>query len=246
MSVSSVLYQNKLQYSGDVRAEVGGQCDKAFAFDEEGKKVMIKGQPSYNTKGVIAEWFCAWLAERIGLKTNKVTIINSGEKYELSKYCSMHYWLNDFKITNSIPVNEILKIRNNEKNNGQYLSMQLFDKIIENDDRHEANYGYDENGDIIVIDHEMCHPWNKIDSWDKMGFKRFFKNYKTELEEDVILRNIAENFLSISKSELVYLLIQLPYEFYDVAKNIIHRMMKTQKIIRKHYKQANKIKRKAA
>lgn len=243
MVSSPVLSQNKFTYSENACA-VGGQCQKVFATDDEGKKVMIKGQPNYNTKGVIAEWFCAWLAERLGMKTNMVTIIDTGEKYKLNKYCSVHYWMDDFRKLSTIYGDELQEIKKLSKNFSQLKSMKLFDLIVENDDRHDSNYGYDKENDLVIIDHELCSPWNKLENYNINRIKEFLN--KITIEENNALYILINNLLSITEQELVYLLIQLPYEFYGRGKNIIRRIMKIQKVVKKCCKSNKKVIKRAA
>lgn len=232
MNSSPILYQSKLNYSGSAW-EMGGHCEKIFATDEEGKKVMIKS--NNDIECVIAEWFCAWLAERLGLKTNKVNIIDKGQEYKLSKYCSVHYWMDDFRTSGSIRGTiEYEKIKDLPKNYQQYKAMKFFDKIIHNGDRHDSNYGYDKENDIVVIDHEICFPWNRWERYDTEYIKDYFN--ENTVRENSPLDILIKNLLSITEQELVYLLMQLPYEFYGYAKNIIRRIVKIQKAVKKYYK----------
>lgn len=162
-AIMAVTPKGKITSTGtENKRDLGGITNKCIATTEAGQKVMVKASYSENGGEVVAERVAYVLGWKMGLHVNEVQIIDFAEKLGLrTKWASVHTWNNNFKaviycgkrdVTDSTwKLNQLDRAK---------LAMDMFDWIIQNDDRHGGNWGYDvEKGHLYLIDNGFGRPW---------------------------------------------------------------------------------------
>lgn len=145
------LEENKLKHSEEC-CEVGGQANKAFAF-YEGRKAMVK--ENNKPEECYAEYLAYKLGTYLGIKVNEVILGDCGRDfgwYDTS--VSIHIWEDNLVMGD--------KFLGGLSNKARH-TMQFFDDIIDNGDRHGSNYGI-LNKELFLIDHGYADPWSDLDS----------------------------------------------------------------------------------
>lgn len=198
----------------ETRCRYGGITDKVMAT-VNGDKVMIKGD---HARESLAEYFAYKLGEYLGLNINKVKLIDCGDLLGLSKICSVHWWEDDFEEQDGYR----RELTGEEEN-----KLGFFDAIINNEDRHNSNYGY-VNNELFLIDHGMSEPWCELDK-----FQHFYEIKKAL--KCPYCQEIVDKFLELTADEL-YEMLELPIEIssqYDpeIFDKIVARMLDVQDYI---------------
>ena len=154
--------------SSDEEAEkashVGGVCEKTLGTVER-EKVMIKGNGGDFYES-LSELLAYRLGTAIGLKVNKVEIVDCGDLFGLSKIASVHWWVNRF-----IPYRHTRDLTINER-----TVLNFFDEVFNNDDRNSGNYGL-VDGELFLIDHGFASPWANFETnWNMYATKEAVKS----------------------------------------------------------------------
>lgn len=198
----------------ETKGEYGGISAKVMAT-VNGEKVMIKGD---DNKESLAEYFAYKLGEYLGLNINKVKLIDCGDLLGLSTICSVHWWEDNF-----VKQSECSRELTNEEMN----KLNFFDSIINNDDRHNRNYGY-VNDELFLIDHGLSKPW------DKFYMYEHYYNIK-KASKCPYCQEIVDKFLALTVDKM-YEMLELPIEIYSqydpgIFDKIVTRMLDGQDYI---------------
>lgn len=190
------------------RDSFGGVTPKVMA-EINGKQVMIKGGD--DAKESFAEYFAYKLGKFLGIKVNKVKMVDFGHEFGLSKNCSVHWWENKFKRAVEVGAYEIKE--------EQKDIMNLFDYIINNTDRHSNNYGL-KGKNIFLIDNGFAAPWDLKD----IRYNRI-KEYAQKVPD------IIEKFLKLDEKKLLKLM-KLPKGLdHNIDKVIIDKIVERFRLI---------------
>jgi phage pi2 protein 07 len=173
----------------DARKSHGGITPKVIGKFED-KKVMIKGE---NFEEALMECFAYRLGKTLGIPTNKVELINTGDVFGLNKYCSVHWWEDKFIVADKANSDGRTKTKTESK------LLTLFDIIINNGDRHSGNYGY-KNNRLFLIDNGSANPWVRFREWET----RDIKDFVNSIDKD--LMKVVTKFLSITPRKIKYML----------------------------------------
>lgn len=189
-----------------------GVSDKVMGF-VEGKKVMIKSD-SRSTE-ILAEYFAYQLGTKLELPINKVKLVDCGRLLGLHDLCSVHWWRDDFE-----RASQSKKWANDE----ELAMMKFFDGLIGNEDRHDGNYGFTNDG-LFLIDHGLSYPWNSFDSDD---IRKIHTTWKK-------IPNLVEKFMSFTKDDF-YEMLKIPEDLehpFDEERfdSIIERMSEAKNIL---------------
>lgn len=198
----------------ETKGQYGGITDKVMAT-VNGDKVMIKGNDAIES---LAEYFAYKLGEYLGLNINKVKLIDCGDLLGLSKICSVHWWEDDFEEQDGYR----RELTGEEEN-----KLGFFDAIINNEDRHNSNYGY-VNNELFLIDHGFSKPWCEFDK-----FQHYYEIKKAL--KCTYCQETVDKFLELTVDEL-YEMLELPIEIssqYDpeIFDKIVTRMLDVQDYI---------------
>lgn len=178
--------------------EFGGVCDKVFGTVND-KKVLIKSYKKTRMDS-FAELFAYRLGTRLGLKVNKIKLVNCGTLLGLEHdFCSVHFLEDEFKTKCDLNYNAI-------SSDDEDL-VNIFDTIINNDDRHSSNYG--KIGDeLFLIDHGYSRPWRLNVDTSKLRVKSSNK-----------LIQLMNTFINITDKEFEEM-IKIPEEFSNIELGV--------------------------
>lgn len=190
----------------------GGISDKVIA-KVDGIKVMLKEADS-NMRETYCEYMASRLGELIGLSVNEVEIVKDcpTELTKLDDICSMHIWEESFRPRSKV-YNDDYLLEYNLSKEQLYEDKQLikmFDKIIDNEDRHDNNWGY-VNGNLFLIDHETSYPWFELTSTDK-------KNIIFDIEN-----NMSKKMYKLL-TNFYYLDVEDFYEAFITADEVLDKV----------------------
>lgn len=171
-----------------------GICEKVMGYVKNDKVMVKEG----TFKEVYREYVCSRLANLIDIKSNRVEIIDYGQKINLNKnFCSVHWWADNFKSATEIA---------NEKGidsddithyieESDLVLMNFFDAVIDNDDRHSDNFGY-VNNELFLIDHGLSHP----------EYPWYYSEYSRKINRAIknpLVRPYVIKFAELTESEIV-------------------------------------------
>jgi hypothetical protein len=190
-----------------------GVSKKVMGF-VDGEKVMIKSDSW--SKEMLAEYFAYKLGEKLSLPINKVKLVDCGELLGLHDLCSVHWWRDDFERAS----------RSKKWATDEELAMiKFFDGIIGNEDRHDGNWGFTDDG-FFLIDHGLSYPWNSFDSDD---IRKIHNSWKK-------VPHLVEKFMSLTKDDFLGMLklpddLEHPFGDEKYFNDIVDRMFEARMII---------------
>lgn len=129
------------------KEKISGVTPKVMATIN-GETVMIKGDDCYREPFI--ELLAYRLGTVLGLKVNRVKLLDCGDLLGLNKLVSAHYWEDSF-ITAAQLGDDYEDVYND-------ILRKFFDTVLNNDDRHSRNWGY-LNNEMFLIDNGMSYMW---------------------------------------------------------------------------------------
>jgi hypothetical protein len=181
--------------SEQICKDIGGVSRKRMCT-ANGKKVMVKGDDAVES---FMEYLAYKFGTLIGIKVNKVEMIDCGDLLGVTPIASVHYWEDDF----------VIRHHSREAVRSEYITLKFFDCIMDNDDRHRSNWGF-LNGELFLIDNGSCYPWFSCDSnWFSIKFG--------EMATNPITRYTLEKFANLSE-EQIFDLVTLPENIKEFPK----------------------------
>ena len=199
--------------------EYGGVCPKVMGT-VKGEKVLIKGF-SDNKNEPLAEYFAYKLGTKLGLYVNEVSLIDCGELLGLdTDLCSVHKWEDSFEKEMSLyGPDSMYRLAPEE-----IRKMKLFDEIINNEDRHDHNFGK-LNNKLFLIDNGYAKPWQET-------IIKYDLQHKVSYSE---VKEMVDIFLSLTREDFEEMLLEIPYNISEfLIDDIITRMLECQDIIKEY------------
>ena len=196
--------------------ECGGVSPKVLGTSN-GEKVLIKTGTHSNGQDCLSEYFAYKLGTAIGIKVNEVKVIDCGDLLGLGwKLCSVHKWENDFCTASHY---------GGDLDRDKEDALSFFDELINNDDRHNSNYGV-LNDELFCIDNGFAEPW-------KTGIP---STHLLHRASKPTVKEILEKFMSLTKEDFEEM-VKFPEDLqHDLPSyyfsDIVVRMLRCQKIIK--------------